>query len=156
MKHNPLTFLTAHPDRISGITLCVAGLFLLRTAARLPFGKLSAPDAGFFPISLAVLLLLAAVVLVARSLRAAPAALDFTPRSWGVAIAVLALFLYGVLVNRIGFLICTIAILFLLMNTHGRLGWKLSLLLAVPSVVVTYLGFIELGVPLPSGLLGFF
>jgi len=91
-----------------------------------------------------------------RSFRIPPELLDFTKRSWGVALAIALLFLYGVLLERVGFVISTVAILFLLMKVYGELGWKLSLLIAVPSVVVTYLGFLQLGVPLPAGPLAMF
>jgi hypothetical protein len=156
MKVNSMSFIAGHPDRISGVVLCGAGGFFLREAFHLPFGTLSAPDAGFFPRSLATLLLLAGIVLFVRSFRIPPELLDFTKRSWGVALAIALLFLYGVLLERVGFVISTVAILFLLMKVYGELGWKLSLLIAVPSVVVTYLGFLQLGVPLPAGPLAMF
>jgi hypothetical protein len=156
MKISSLSFLARHPDRISGIVLCIAGGVFLRESSNLPFGTLSAPDAGFFPRSLAVALLVAGIVIFVRTFNAAPDMLDFTRRSWGVAMAIALMLLYGALLQRLGFLICTVAILFVLMRVHGGLGWKLSLLIAVPSVVATYLGFLELGVPLPAGLLARF
>jgi hypothetical protein len=156
MKLNPVNFIARHSDRISGLVLCVAGAFFLRASAHLPFGTLSAPDAGFFPRTLATALLLAGVIIFARAIGAAPEMLDFTKRSWGVVVAIAALLLYGVLLERLGFLICTVGILFVLMKVYGGLSWKLSLLIAVPSVVATYLGFLELGVPLPAGVLAGF
>lgn len=156
MKMSPVSFIARHPDRISGIVLCVAGGVFLRESSHLPFGTLSAPDAGFFPRSLAAALLLSGIVIFVRAFGAAPDVLDFTKRSWGVAMAIAILLLYGVLLDRLGFLICTVGVLFGLMTVHGGLGWKLSLLIAVPSVVATYLGFLELGVPLPAGLLARF
>lgn len=130
--------------------------YLFVSSSHLPFGTLSAPDAGFFPRSLATGLLLAGVVIFVRAFNAAPDVLDFTKRSWGVAMAIAMLLLYGVLLERLGFLICTVGILFVLMKVYGGMGWKLSLLIALPSVAVTYLGFLELGVPLPAGLLARF
>jgi hypothetical protein len=151
-----VNFIAKHPDRISGIVLCIAGAVGLRESSNLPFGTLSAPDAGFFPRSLATALLVFGIVIFIRAFNTAPDSLDFTKRSWGVAMAIAMLLLYGVFLERLGFLICTVAILFVLMKVYGGIGWKLSLLIAVPSVVATYFGFLELGVPLPAGLLARF
>jgi hypothetical protein len=156
LKPNPVNFIAKHPDRISGIVLCIAGAVGLRESSNLPFGTLSAPDAGFFPRSLATALLVFGIVIFIRAFNTAPDSLDFTKRSWGVAMAIAMLLLYGVFLERLGFLICTVAILFVLMKVYGGIGWKLSLLIAVPSVVATYFGFLELGVPLPAGLLARF
>ncbi len=153
MKLNPVNFIASHPDRISGAVLCTAGAFFLHASSHLPFGTLSAPDSGFFPRSLATALLLAGIVILLRAFNASPAMLDFSKRSWGVAMAIAMLFLYGALLERLGFLICTAAVLFVLMKFYGGLGWKLSALIAIPSVVATYLGFLELGVALPAGIL---
>ena len=90
------------------------------------------------------------------NINTAPETLDLTKRSWMVAMAVAMLLLYGAFLERLGFLVCTIGILLVLMKVCGGLGWKLSLLIAVPSVVATYLGFLELGVPLPAGWLARF
>ena len=153
MKLNPVTFIATHPDRISGAVLAIAGAFFLLASSHLPFGTLSAPDSGFFPRSLAAALLLAGIVIVARAFNVSLAILDFSKRSWGVVMAIAMLFLYGALLERLGFLICTTAVLFVLMKFYGGLGWKLSALIAIPSVVATYLGFLELGVALPAGIL---
>ena len=156
MKINPVSFIARHPDRISGVVLCIAGVVFLHESSHLPFGTLSAPDAGFFPRSLAAALLLAGIVIFIRAFNTVPEPLDLTKRSWMVAMAVAMLLLYGAFLERLGFLVCTIGILLVLMKVCGGLGWKLSLLIAVPSVVATYLGFLELGVPLPAGWLARF
>jgi hypothetical protein len=152
MQLNPVTFIARHPDRISGAVLCIAGTFFLLASSHLPFGTLSVPDSGFFPRSLAAALLLAGVVIFVRAFNTRPEMPGFSKRTLGVAMAIAMLFLYGALLERLGFLICTIAILFVLMKFYGGLGWKLSALIALPSVVATYLGFLELGVALPSGV----
>lgn len=152
VKPNPVTLVARHPDRISGGVLCGAGSFFLYASWHLPFGTLNAPDSGFFPRSLATALLLAGAVILARAFNAPPVLLDFSKRTLGVAMAIAMLFLYGALLERLGFLICTAAILFVLMKFYGGLGWKLSALIAMTSVVATYLGFLELGVALPAGV----
>ena len=155
MKRKSLQFFVEHPDRIGGLALCAIGAICLWAASPLPFGKLSAPDAGFFPISLSTMLLVSGVVLFVRSFRSVPEALDFSQRTWIVALAAVALFLYAVLLERLGFVLSTISVLFLLMKTYGQLSWTMSALLAASGVILTYLLFIQLGVPLPRGPLPF-
>jgi putative tricarboxylic transport membrane protein len=155
MNDKPLQSVGAHPDRIGGLVLCAIGAICLWAASPLPFGKLSAPDAGFFPLSLSAMLLVCGVVLFASSFRSVPEALDFSRRTWLVILAAVALILYAVLLERVGFVLCTIAVLFLLMRAYGQLSWTMSALLAVTSVVLVYFLFIQLGVPLPRGPLPF-
>lgn len=149
-----MRFISANPDRAGGVALAAVGGFLLYQASHLPFGSLRAPDAGFFPITLTGMLCLAGLWIFARSFRVEAASLDFTSRSWAVVGATAALFLYGACVERVGFLLSTTLMLLLLMKVFGGIGWGKSLLITVPMVGLTYLGFIELGVPLPRGIFG--
>ena len=145
----------SHPDLISGGVLVALALVALFDAWKLPFGSLRAPDAGFFPLSLSALLLLfgAGIVVGAFFSHAEPA--RFSARSWQVAIAAAAFILYARVLNRAGFLLATIGIMLLVMRGLGGMTWKLALLIAVPSVVLSYAAFIQLGVPLPRGPLPF-
>jgi hypothetical protein len=113
------------------------------------------PDAGFFPLSLSAMLLVCGVVLFARSFRSAPEGLDFSRRTWLVILAAVAFILYALLLERVGFVICTVAVLFLLTRAYGQLSWTVSALLSVVSVIAVYFIFIQLGVPLPRGPLPF-
>jgi putative tricarboxylic transport membrane protein len=146
----------AHPDRIAGATLALVGLFLLYSARSLPFGRLNAPDAGFFPIILTVLLTVFGLALVVQSFRTDGYSLEMEPRSWLVPVCVAAIVLYALLINRAGFILCTTAILLFLAKAYGGLSWGRSLLYCVPAVLAVYVGFSELGVPLPRGILGWF
>jgi hypothetical protein len=146
--------LTGHGDRASGFVFSVIGAFLLLESSDLPIGSLNAPDAGFFPTILSVLLLAFGIGVLAMSFRTPAAELDFTPRSWSTAAAAGVLLLYAALLDRIGFLICTIIVLLLLTKVYGRLSWWVSLAVTLLTVVAAYVGFKQLGVPLPSGILG--
>lgn len=156
MTSSPLRFLKNHPDMAGGIVIVATSLLLMSEASDLPFGTANAPDAGFFPKALSAILFVIGLVIISRSIRAAMPPVEFTSRSWAVALGAVALFLYAAFVNKIGFILSTITILFLLMTLYGRLKWLLSLAIAVSAVTVCYVGFTELGVPLPRGLLGFF
>ncbi len=156
MISSPLRFLKNHPDLAGGIVIVAVSLLLISEASDLPFGTANAPDAGFFPKALSAILFVIGLVMISRSIRAAASPAEFTSRSWAVAMGAIALFLYAAFVNKLGFILSTITILFLLMTLYGRLKWLLSLAIAVSAVTVCYVGFTELGVPLPRGLLGFF
>jgi Tripartite tricarboxylate transporter TctB family len=144
-----------HPDRISGVFLATVALIAVVEASHLPFGSIAAPDAGFFPLSLSALLLIFAVVIVAASFIGSSPVLEFSMRTWSVVLAACAFILYALAIPKAGFVISTTAVLFLLLRGFGGIGWTRSFLIAVPMVLLTYLAFVRLGVPLPAGPLPF-
>jgi putative tricarboxylic transport membrane protein len=158
MKDNLLAAmsrLSSRPDRLSGSALVLAAGFAVFEASRLPFGTLRAPDAGFFPLCLSVLLLVAGAAIVLRSYSTAPEPLQFTPQTWYVLAAAIAFVLYAFTVQTVGFIVSTIAALLLLLRGWGGMSWTRALVISVPAVVLSYLGFLQLGVPLPRGFLPF-
>src|SRR6185437_5248066 len=136
-----------HPDCISGAVLVVFAIVALFDAWKLPFGSLHAPDAGFFPLSLSFLLLLFGGGIVLGSFVRTSEPAGFSARSWQVAIAAAAFLLYALVLNAVGFVLATIAIMLLVMRGLGGMGWKQALLIAIPSVVLSYAAFVKLGAP---------
>ncbi len=143
------------PDRYSGMVLVLVAGFAVFEALHLPFGSIKAPDAGFFPICLSILLLVVAVIIVMRSYIVESERPDFTAQAWKVAIAAVALVVYALVLQTVGFLVATTVIMLMMMRGLGGMSWTRALLIAIPGVVVSYLGFLELGVPLPPGFLPF-
>jgi hypothetical protein len=152
----PLRFLADNFDRVCGIVTTSVAAFLFLNTTGLPFGKISAPDSGFFPKSLSAILAILGLGMILQASFATRERADFTARSWAVPPAVLALLMYAALLNKVGFVLCTITILFLLMTAYGRLRLVVALAISVAAVVVCYVGFTELGVPLPQGILTIF
>jgi len=142
-------------DRLSGVVLMVLAAVALADAWQLPFGSLLAPDAGFFPQLLSVLLFIVGGIIVATSFVSASDPARFSPQSWHVAIAIAAFIIYGLVLTRLGFVLATIGIMLLMIRGLGRMKWTQALLIAVPSVLASYVGFTQLGVPLPRGLFFF-
>ncbi|MCX7309913.1 MAG: tripartite tricarboxylate transporter TctB family protein [Afipia sp.] len=142
-------------DRISGFFLIAVACIALVSAVNLPFGTLRSPDSGFFPRSLSVLLLIFGLGIYLFSFVKPVAALEIDYKSWRVAIAAIALCVYAVTLPYVGFIIDTILILLLMMRGFGQMSWRLAAMIALPSVVVAYFGFVELGVQLPKGVLPF-
>jgi hypothetical protein len=152
----PLGFLTGNFDRACGIVTTSIAAFLYLNTSGLPFGTISAPDAGFFPKCLSAILFFLGLGMILRASFETREPAEFTPRRWAVPLGAVALVIYAALLNKVGFVLCTIAILFLLMTAYGRLRWVVALAVSVSTVIVCYLGFTELGVPLPQGILTIF
>ncbi len=142
------------PDGLSGAAIVVVGGFLFWQAVALPFGSLRAPDSGFFPICLAAALVVLGLVLTVRAaFRALPGGLPHS--TWSVGVAFVAFLLYGFVLERVGFILATVAVLIVMMRVYGRIGWGVTVAIAVGGVAVTYVLFRQLGVPLPAGVLWF-
>jgi hypothetical protein len=152
----PFRFLAGNFDRACGIVTTAIAAFLYLNTAELPFGTISAPDAGFFPKCLSAILVVLGLGMILRASFETRERAEFTTRSWAVPLAAVALIIYAALLNKVGFVLCTITILFFLMTTYGRLRWVVALAVSVSTVIVCYVGFTELGVPLPQGVLTIF
>ncbi|MGH8621878.1 MAG: tripartite tricarboxylate transporter TctB family protein [Burkholderiales bacterium] len=144
-------------DRVSGAVLLLFALAAGWEARGLPFGIINAPDSGFFPLSLAVMLaLLSALIVLATWL---PEARATAPPSWQgggrVALAVAALVAYVAVLNRLGYPLATVLVMLFYLRGLERLRWSVSLTFAVVSVVASYVLFRRLGVPLPAGIMPF-
>ena len=74
--------LFGHPDRLSGAVLSLLAVVALIEAASLPYGTVRAPDAGFFPKTLAVLLLFFGLGIFFNSFLTKAHPVQFTTRSW--------------------------------------------------------------------------
>ena len=144
-------------DRVSGMALLVFALAVAWEAAKLPFGSINAPDAGLFPLSLAVALaLLSGLIVLGTWLPETAAAAMPSWRGAGrVMVAVTAMAAYIVVIDWLGYLLATALVMLLLLRGIERLKWRTSVAVTVVSVVGSYVLFGRLGVPLPSGILPF-
>lgn len=155
MRSHPLATLRT-PDRACGAVAAAVAICLYLSACDLPYGTLSAPDSGFFPKTLSVLLLVLGLGMVLQPHSGVRTRGSFTPRSLAVPVAAAVLFAYAALVTKVGFVPSTIVVLFLLMTAYGGLRWTLALTASAAAVIICYLGFSALGVPLPQGLMSIF
>jgi putative tricarboxylic transport membrane protein len=143
-------------DRWVGLALAGLGAAVFWSSRAFPAVPGQKVGAGFLPALVGIGLVIAALALVARSLRAAPAAAaDDTLRGRLGAPAVLvgvALF-YIVAADRLGFLIVAplgLAAMFLALGVRPRP----ALLWALAGTAVVHLAFYKLlRVPLPWGVL---
>ena len=138
-----------------GVFLLGLGLFAIYKASALPFGSVTEPGAGLFPVSIAVLLALFA--LVSLGSRQPPDDSAAAERS-GIArvvVMIVGVAVYAWLLPRAGFLLCTVALLVLMLRGLGGVRWTGTVVSALVGATACYVLFTRLGLPLPAGLLGF-
>lgn len=141
-------------EALFGASLVALGLFALYKASALPFGTVVEPDAGFFPVLIALLLSVFAGFSLKqhRARAAAPAEPDGVVR---VLVLIAAIGVYAWLLPRAGFVVCTVVLLVLVLRGLGRVGWLGTIVSAPVATVACYVLFTRLGMPLPTGLVGF-
>lgn len=142
-------------DRVSGSALLVFALVVVWESRRLPLGTHHGPGPGYFPVLLAGLLGLLALVVVARRRSAPPlASLSWVeaPR----ALAVLGAAGFGALaLERLGYRLTVLVLLaFLLGVVERRPPWVAGLIAAGVAAGTYWIFHTLLRVPLPSGPLG--
>jgi hypothetical protein len=144
-----------NPDRLSGGMLMILAGIAIWEASKLPFGSVRAPDAGFFPLSLAVLLFIFASGIVLNSFVSRTEPIRLSVRSWNVLIGAMTFVIYAISLTKVGFVLATLVVMLLLMRGFGSMSWGRASLIAFPSVLLSYAAFVQLGVPLPQGPLPF-
>lgn len=149
--------------RLPDLIVIAFGLVALFFASRLPFGSVSQPDSGFFPILICTLIVVFGCVSLATS-RSTPAAEPDAAEAAPVEGAggqlhvwstVAAIAVYTLALNAVGFVICTAVLVVFLLRVIGRVSWKVSLVSGVVGAALSFEVFTLLGLPLPVGLLHF-
>jgi len=142
--------------RYAAAALMAFGLAVLYDATDLHFGTTRQPGTGFFPTLVAVALVVFAALAFAEppgpQSGEEPVEASGQARVW-VVIAALAV--YAGLVKAAGFILCTAILLFLLLRVIGRASWAGTAIGVLSGSIGCYWIFTRLGLPLPTGLLGF-
>ncbi len=150
MKNESATTRKRNPDRSGAILCFIFAVVIGIEAYRLNPGRLSSPGPGLTPLLYALILAGLSAILFLRS----------APREegppiilkWRPLLSILAILLiYGLLIERLGYLICTFVVMFLL-SRMGKVSWLGSLLMAGLAILAINLLFVQwLQVPLPTG-----
>lgn len=142
--------------RLPAAALIGLGLAALYEASSLPFGTVRHPDSGFYPTLVCIALIVFGGLALADPARPSPhaeaPASGGHARLWAVAAA---LSVYAWVLTPVGFLLCTAALLVLLLRGIGGVSWPMSLTAAAIGSAACYGLFTQLGMPLPAGVLGF-
>ena len=143
---------------ISLILIGLAGFILLQSR-NLAFGSLRAPQIAFFPRTLATLLLIFAVILLAQTLlggeiRRGPD--KIVAEGWVRIGGTLATMVgFALALERLGFLLTTFLLMVLLLRAIESQRWPKVVAIAIMTALISYaiFGWL-LGIPLPAGVLG--
>ena len=146
-------------DRISAVVILLFGVVASMESIRTGIWDGGMPGSGFFPLLGAggITLLAALLLLTNRSASRDPKE-PFLPRGGGLrkfGTLALALLLYPLLVQLLGFALGSALFLASLFRYPGGYSWKTSLGLALLTIAALYLGLVVLlKAQLPTGLLG--
>lgn len=151
-------------DAVAALLLTAVGLVYAVLAWQEGLGTLAESGAGFFPFTVAVVLVASGITVVVQELRSEGGTVladedddDFQGdvhwwRITGVLLAALAVPLVG---NVLGFVV-TLSIAFIVIaKVMGLSGWRRPVVLGATFGAAVWLIFVQwLFVPLPSGILG--
>lgn len=142
----------------SGVWLAL-GLYIMCASYSLGLGDFQTPAAGFTPFFFGVIFSLFSIVNVIGHFTGkqegnGEKSRTYSMGSYGhIGIMVGALLVYGILIERIGFLIMTCVVLTALFRVAGC-NWKISLIWGPVVACGSYFAFSYLGVMLPAGIIG--
>jgi len=145
---------------ISSIVLLALAIAIILNAGTLSFGTLWAPEAGFFPFILGVLLAIFSLILLGKAVkgkREEKSLFDMTFGRWGkMGLTVGALLAFTIFVEHLGYIISSFLLVDLLLRAVEPQKWWLVIVVAFFSSLVAYLVFgLWLDTPLPKGMFGF-
>lgn len=143
---------------ITAILFLVLALGAFIEARKLPFGRISAPQAGFFPLILSVLLAITSLLVLVEALKGQDEAAVVSERlsRKSISLALGALFAYALLFESLGYLVTTFLFVAFLMRAVDREKWGLAIAVAFSASFLSYVLFgLLLHTPLPGGFLPF-
>ena len=131
-----------------------------REAFRLPMGEMRDPGSGFFPLMVAVVTGLLALIAFFHALREqaggpeSPSPERF--RWWNLFIILVALVAYALTLTTVGFMINTFLFMLLLLKVIEPQTWTKALAASSITAVASEFFFnVLLGAQIPTGILGF-
>ena len=146
------------PDFWSGLALAGLGAYIIAEAAQWEYLGQDGPGPGFFPLWYGIAMVALSLGLVASSVlrqSGADERIDWGKASRALA-AWVALALSVAALKLLGFLVAFAALVFFLVAVMYRRPLGVAATMAVASAAAFYVLFgLALGVPLPTGVLGF-
>ena len=146
------------PDYKSGILFLALGLAVCYFSWKIGLGSPAKPGPGFMPFLAGLLLAALSFALVVQVLLSWTVPTWKTNIQWKNILAVLATMIaYGLLLEKIGFVLVTLGFVILLMKVIEPQSWKRAVLGGMISSMASYLLFETfLKSQLPRSFLGFF
>jgi putative tricarboxylic transport membrane protein len=125
----------------------------------LNLGRFHSPGPGLMPFILGVLLLIVSLYLLIISLfkiggkkeipKKEPSQIDFVK----IGLVLISLFVYTLLLEKLGYLITTFLLLIVLFRSAGSKRWRSVLIASTLAVFLTYFVFTSFGLRFPAGIL---
>lgn len=147
-------------DTATAIIALAVAAFITAEGRNLGIGSTNDPGSGFILFWVGLAMAALALALLVQSLRpgaeATTLGAPFAVGRWGKVIYVIALLVaYTCVLDEIGFIIATFALLVLLFKTVDPQSWLVSLTGSALATGAAWLVFVAwLGTQLPAGLLG--
>jgi putative tricarboxylic transport membrane protein len=145
-------------DKICSLIFFVSALAVGWLSFQMPLGNLSKPGPGLFPLSLSTILALLSVLLwietrLVKSSRERIESKIGERQSLGLLLTIGSLLAYALLLEFVGFVICTLVILFVLFHFVGKQKWWAASIGSILVTLFSHLVFrVALHVQLPAGL----
>ena len=148
-----------HDDLRSGIFFLLISVFVIVESLRTGFGKWIAPGPNFLLFWTRVVLGCLSLLLIINTLHKRPVSpvknwyKEVLWARWGITL--ISLLVYTFVLEYLGFIICTVIFIIVLMISAQPQRWKTALIVAVVATGASYLLFqIWLKAQLPRGLFG--
>jgi putative tricarboxylic transport membrane protein len=148
-------------DRWTGLFWLGISIFVCVKAFGMDIGTFHSPGPGFLPFWSGVILGLFSILLVATSLMKPLGKGEgkhlWKGKDWSKVIIVLtSLFIYAVLLQRLGYLLATFGLMTLMFGIRGKGKLWIRVVTAAFTAFATYIIFYRwLGVQLPKGIVGY-
>lgn len=143
---------------ITTVLFLVFALGAFIEARKLPFGRVSTPQPGFFPLILSALLAITSVLVLVEVVKGREEGVAAREQvSWKrIGLALGALFAFAFLFEASGYLVTTFLFVMFLMRAVDRERWGLAIAVAFSASFFSYVLFgLLLKTPLPTSFLGF-
>ncbi len=145
-------------DLVSSLVLIGLTAVAVWEAVQLPFGTLRSPEAGFWPLILAMILGIFSFVRLGKTLKEKVEEAKTSPAFSGgwrkIVLVVTSLVAFAFVFERLGYLISIFLLMAFLLRTVKPMRWWLVIVIALSSSVLSYLVFgVLLSTPLPGGLI---
>lgn len=145
-------------DLYGGIFWLLFGVIVaVVSLADLGLGSSSHPGPGLFPFLIGIIMALVAVVLMAMGWASRKKDVTFTQLpsfSRRIPLTLAVLCVYALVLEYFGYLISTSILLFYLFKVSSAVNWRMSLLMTVAVMAVSYYFFVVLlQSQLPNGIL---
>lgn len=149
---------------ISGVIWLILAILICFESIKLGVGKLQFPGAGFFPLLTAILMGLLSLSLLIEAIVGKKQKKESTEAVWSaetrwgkIILTLLALVIYSIVLEKIGYLLSTFVLMLFLFKAIEPQRWSISVLGSLITVLLSYIIFnVWLKSQFPVGIMGIF